>query len=213
MKEGVPYTPFQHFIQKKKPWPTLTGREQFYIDHPTFFDLGVEFPVYKTPVNADQYPLRFCTPHNRYSVQSNWKDNILMLRLQRGGPMCEISPVDAKARGIKDNDWIEVWNDHGKTMVRCKIRNGMQAGMVSMHHEPELYMGKFGGENSQNPLPIRINPTSLVGNYAHLKFRANYYGPGGVQRDTRVEMRRYTGSVTAGLSAAATPHEEDISHV
>ena len=122
--------------------------------------------------------------------------------------------MDAKARGIKDNDWIEVWNDHGKTMVQCKIRNGMQAGMVSMHHEPELYMSRFGGEeNSQTPTPIRINPTSLVGNYAHLTFKANYYGPGGVQRDTRVEMRRYKGSVTAGLSAAATPHEEDISHV
>lgn len=214
MKEGVPYTPLQHFILKKKPWPTLTGREQFYIDHPTFFDLGVEFPVYKAPVDADKYPLRFSTPHNRYSVQSNWKDNVLMLRLQRGGPMVEISPADAKARGIKDNDWVEFFNDHGKTIVRCKIRNGMKAGMVSMHHEPELYMSRFGGEeNSQTPTPIRINPTSLVGNYAHLTFKANYYGPGGVQRDTRVEMRRYKGSVTAGLSAAATPHEEDISHV
>ncbi|PLX59662.1 molybdopterin-dependent oxidoreductase [Sedimenticola selenatireducens] len=196
MKEGVPYTPLQHFIQKKKPWPTLTGREQFYIDHPTFFDLGVEFPVYKAPVDADQYPLRFNTPHSRYSIHSTWKDNVLQQRLQRGGPSCEISPVDAKARGIKDNDWVEVFNDHGRVVVRCKIRNGEQSGRVSMHHEPELYVDLLGGGNSQSPLPVRINPTALVGNYAHLTFKPNYYGPGGVQRDARVEVRRYTGSVT-----------------
>lgn len=196
MQEGVPYTPLQNFIQKKKPWPTLTGREQFYIDHPTFFELGVELPVYKAPVDADQYPLRFNTPHSRYAIHSTWKDNILQLRLQRGGPMCEISPVDAISRGIKDNDWVEVFNEHGRVVVRCKIRNGEQSGRVSMHHEPELYMDMLGEGSSQSPLPVRINPTSLVGNYAHLKFKPNYYGPGGVQRDARVEVRRYTGSVT-----------------
>ncbi|WP_052761143.1 molybdopterin-dependent oxidoreductase [Sedimenticola thiotaurini] len=196
MKEGVPYVPLQNFIIKKKPWPTLTGREQFYIDHATFFEMGVELPVYKAPVDADQYPLRFNTPHSRYAIHSTWKDNILQLRLQRGGPMCEISPADAKARGIRDNDWVEVFNDHGRVIVRCKIRNGEQTGRVSMHHEPELYMDLIGDGSSQSPLPVRLNPTALVGNYAHLKFKPNYYGPGGVQRDARVEVRRYTGSVT-----------------
>lgn len=37
-----------------------------------------------------------------------------MLRLQRGGPSVEMSPIDAKALGIKDNDWVEIWNSHGK---------------------------------------------------------------------------------------------------
>jgi nitrate reductase / nitrite oxidoreductase, alpha subunit len=194
MKEGVPYTPLQNFIVKKKPWPTLTGREQFYIDHPTFMDLGVELPVYKAPMDADKFPLRFNTPHSRYAIHSTWKDNILQLRLQRGGPMCELSPVDANARGIKDNDWVEVFNDHGRCVVRCKIRNGEQSGRVTMHHEPELYMDLKDG-SSQSPLPVRITPTALVGNYAHLKFKPNYYGPGGTQRDARVEVRRYTGTV------------------
>ena len=110
--------------------------------------------------------------------------------------MCEISPADAETRGIKDNDWVEVFNDHGRVVVRCKIRNGEQSGRVTMHHEPELYVDLLGGGNSQSPIPVRINPTALVGNYAHLKFKPNYYGPGGVQRDARVEIRRHTGSVT-----------------
>lgn len=89
IKEGVPYTPFQFFAVNKRPWPTLTGRQQFYIDHEVFFSLGVELPVYKAPVEADRYPLRFNTPHSRHAIHSTFKDNPLMLRLQRGGPMVE----------------------------------------------------------------------------------------------------------------------------
>ncbi len=35
----------------------------------------------------------------------------------------------------------------------------------------------------------------MVGNYGHLVFRPNYYGPGGTNRDARVEVKRYTGVV------------------
>lgn len=190
MKTGVPYTPFQHFIAGKKPWPTLTGRQQFYLDHETFFDMGIEMVDYRPPIDADRYPLRFNTPHTRYSIHSTWKDNVLMQRLHRGGPVLEISPADAKARGLEDNDWAECWNDHGRMIVRVKVRAAEQAGRVSMNHTPELYQDLIEG-GSQSVVPIRINPTSLVGNYGHLKFRPNYYGPGGVNRDTRVEVKRY----------------------
>lgn len=194
MKEGTPYTPFQFFAVNKRPWPTLTGRQQFYIDHDVFFDMGVELPVYKAPVDADQYPLRFNTPHSRYGIHSTFKDNTLMLRLQRGGPMVEIAVADAEARGIKDNDWVELFNDHGRVIVRAKIKHGEQAGHVSMYHTPELYMDMIEG-GSQSVCPIRLTPTHLVGDYGHLLYRPNYYGPGGHQRDVRVEMRRYTGAV------------------
>jgi len=193
IKEGVPYVPFLDYVVDKKPWPTLTGRQQFYIDHPTFFDFGVELPAYKAPVDADRYPLRFNTPHSRHAIHSTFKDNVLMLRLQRGGPSIEMSPVDAKARGIQDNDWVEVWNDHGKVICRVKVREGEQRGRVSMWFTPELYMDLLEG-GSQSVLPVRITPTHVVGNYGHLLFRPNYYGPGGTQRDARVEVKRYTGA-------------------
>jgi complex iron-sulfur molybdoenzyme family reductase subunit alpha len=121
-----------------------------------------------------------------------------MLRLQRGGPSVEISPADAKARGIKDNDWVEIWNDHGRVICRVKVRKGEQSGRVSMWHTPELYMDLIEG-SSQSVLPIRIAPTHLVGNYGHLVFRPNYYGPGGTQRDARVEVKRYTGATPMPL--------------
>ena len=101
MKEGVPYTPFQNYIVDKKPWPTLTGRQQFYLDHEVFFEMGVELPTYKAPVDADKFPFRFNSPHSRHSIHSTFKDSVLMLRLQRGGPCVEISPIDATAIGVR----------------------------------------------------------------------------------------------------------------
>ena len=192
IKEGVPYTPFQFYVIDKKPWPTLTGRQQFYIDHDVFFEMGLELPVYKAPVNADKYPLLFNTAHSRHAIHSTFKDSVLMLRLQRGGPVLEMPPAEAQARGLRDNDWAEVWNDHGRLVCRVKIYNREPAGRVGMNHTPELYMDLIEG-STQTVCTIRINPTSLVGNYGHLVYRCNYYGPGGTNRDARVEVRRYTG--------------------
>ncbi len=195
IEDNVPYTPFKFFIKAKKPWPTLTGRQQFLIEAQTFRDLGVELPAYKAPVDADRYPLRFNTHHSRFAIHSTWKDNELMLRLHRGGPLVEMGTEDAKARGLRDNDWVEVWNDHGRIIARLKIRAGEPMGRVSMCHAPEFYQDLIEG-SSQSVLPIRINPTSLVGNYGHLRFKPNYYGPGGVQRDVRVEVKRYLGAAS-----------------
>lgn len=116
-----------------------------------------------------------------------------MLRLHRGGPVIELSVTDAKARGLDDNDWVEAWNDHGRIIARLKIRAGEPAGRVTMNHTPELYQDLIEG-GSQSVTPIRITPTSLVGNYGHLKFKPNYYGPGGINRDVRVEVKRYLGA-------------------
>lgn len=195
MEDDVPYTPFKHFAVAKKPWPTLTGRQQFLIDHKTFREMGVDLPLYRAPIDADKFPLRINTHHSRFAIHSTWKDNTLMLRLHRGGPLIELGTEEAAARGLSDNDWVEVWNDHGRVIARLKIRAGEPVGRVSMCHTPELYQDMIEG-SSQSVLPIRIAPTSLVGNYYHLQFKPNYYGPGGINRDARVEVKRYLGAAT-----------------
>ena len=44
---GKPYTSLQRHTEKRVPYPTLTRRAQFYIDHPWFLEAGEEFPVHK----------------------------------------------------------------------------------------------------------------------------------------------------------------------
>ena len=96
IEEGVAYTPFKHQVDNKRPWRTLTGRQQFYIDHPWFIELGEALPVYKEPLReSDAYPLYWNTPHGRWSIHSTWRDNRDLLRLQRGLPIVYMHPDDA----------------------------------------------------------------------------------------------------------------------
>lgn len=193
MKPDKPYVPFQFFTEQKKPWPTMTGRMQFYIDHPWFMEHGPALPLHQAPLDADKYPLVYNTLHARFGMHSMWKDNTTMLRLERGGPLAWMHPKDASARGLVDNDWVEVFNDHGKVTCRVKIAENVQPGQVNLPFGPERYLDMREG-NSQSPLPIRIKPTHVAGGYGHLQFKPNYYGPNGHNRDVRVEVRRYMGA-------------------
>ena len=95
-------------------WPTITGRQQFYIDHPWYLEAGEGLPVHKDPPGASsRYPLRINGGHTRWSIHAIWRDHALMLRLQRGEPVCFLAPADCAARGIRDGDRVRVFNDAG----------------------------------------------------------------------------------------------------
>jgi complex iron-sulfur molybdoenzyme family reductase subunit alpha len=188
IEEGIAYTPFKHQVEKKRPWRTLVGRQQFYIDHPWFLDLGEELPVSKEQV-TDPYPLYWNTPHGRWSIHSTWRDNRYMLRLQRGMPIAYLNPEDAAARGIRDNDWIRIFNHIGFCIVRAKILPGEQRGRVTMYHGWEKFLG-FQQGGWQSLTYIKIKPTQLIGKYGHVNFRLNYWGPTGNNRDVKVEVEK-----------------------
>jgi complex iron-sulfur molybdoenzyme family reductase subunit alpha len=188
VEPGIAYTPFKHQVEKKKPWRTLVGRQQFYIDHPWFLDLGEELPVSKEQV-TDPYPLYWNTPHGRWSIHSTWRDNRYMLRLQRGMPIAYLNPQDAAARGIADNDWIRIHNHIGFCVVRAKILPGEQRGRVTMYHGWEKFLG-FQQGGWQSLTYIKIKPTQLIGKYGHVNFKLNYWGPTGNNRDVKVEVEK-----------------------
>ncbi len=198
VEPGRAYTPFTHQVEKKRPWRTLTGRQQFYIDHPWFLKLGEQLPVHKDPQDDPDYPLYWNTPHGRWSIHSTWRDNRYMLRLQRGLPVVYISIADAKRRGIQDNDWVRVFNKEGEAVVKAKLRPGERPGRISMYHGWEKFLG-FQKGGWQSLTYIKIKPTQLVGGYGHLKFKLNYWGPTGNNRDIKVEVAKYSGPV-AGFS-------------
>lgn len=189
IKEGVAYYGFQRMYELKRPLSTLTGRQQFYIDHQWFLDFGEQLPAYKPPVDEDKYPLRWNTPHGRWSIHSVWRDAKYQLRLQRGRPIVHLNPAEAQARSLADNDAIEIYNDHGKIVAQLCISQRIPAGMAHMYHGWERYNFEKGG--FQSPTTIRMKPTQLVGGYGQLEFRFNYWGPTASQRDTRVNIRKY----------------------
>lgn len=191
IEEGVAYTGFKHHVDKKEPWRTLVGRQQFYIDHPWFLRLHEQLPVYKEAVE-EKYPLYWNTPHGRWSIHSTWRDNRYMLRLQRGLPIVYVHPKDAEERGIVDNDWVRIHNDIGEAVCRAQILPGEMKGRLTMYHGWERFLG-FQKGGWQSVTYIKIKPTQLVGNYGHVKFKLNYWGPTGNNRDIKVEIEKWKG--------------------
>lgn len=175
---------------KKQPWPTLTRRIQFYIDHPFFLEQGEQLPMHKeSPAIGGTYPLRMTGGHTRWSIHASWRDDANLLRLQRGEPEIHIGAVDAAQRGIGDGDRVRVFNDVGDFETMAKVIPGLRPGQVLIHHAWEPF--QYAGRRSYATVTASpINPLQLAGGYFHLQPLPNAATPGPSDRDTRVEIER-----------------------
>ncbi|WP_433874577.1 nitrate reductase subunit alpha [Sinomonas atrocyanea] len=212
---GRRYAPFTINVERLKPWHTLTGRMHFFLDHDWMRDLGEALPLYRPPLDMNrlfgeprlggdglEITVRYLTPHNKWSIHSEYQDNLFMLSLSRGGPTCWMSSEDAEAIGVKDNDWIECVNANGVFVGRAIVSHRMPAGVVYVHHAQERTIdvpkseatGRRGGiHNSATRLLVK--PTHLIGGYAQLAYAFNYLGPTGNQRDMVATIRRRSQEV------------------
>ncbi|WP_374204301.1 nitrate reductase subunit alpha [Streptomyces sp. HPF1205] len=214
---GRRYSPFTVNVERLKPWHTLTGRQHFFLDHDWMTALGEQLPVYRPPLNMHALfgepeigdtgelgvTVRYLTPHNKWSIHSEYQDNLLMLSLSRGGPTIWIGPQDAEKIGVHDNDWIEAVNRNGVVVARAVVSHRMPEGTVYMHHAQDRLIdvprtettGRRGGiHNSLTRLLIK--PSHLIGGYAQLSYAFNYLGPTGNQRDEVTVIRRRSQEVT-----------------
>ncbi|WP_280386148.1 nitrate reductase subunit alpha [Nocardia wallacei] len=208
---GRRYSPFTLNVERHKPWHTLTGRQHFYLDHDWMAEVGEQLPVFRPPLNMAALfaepalgstgehglTLRYLTPHSKWSIHSEYQDNLFMLSLSRGGPTIWMSNLDAAKIGVADNDWIEAVNRNGVVVARAIVSHRMPQGTVYMHHAQDRVIdvpiaetsGQRGGiHNSLTRLLIK--PTHLIGGYAQLSFAFNYLGPTGNQRDEITVIRR-----------------------
>ena len=162
--------PHRWFVDQKLPWPTLTGRQQFYLDHEWYLEAGEALPVHKDhPEAKSRFPLRINGGHTRWSIHAIWRDHDLMLRLQRGEPVCFLSPVDCAPRGVSDGDDVRVYNDVGAFEAMAKVTPRVQPGRgdhlprlgaVSVQ-ELEGPAGARGGAVEADPSGGRLRPAPL----------------------------------------------------
>jgi len=213
---GRRYSPFTINVERLKPWHTLTGRQHFFLDHDWIAELGEGLPVYRPPLNMHALfgepnvgnqgelglTVRYLTPHNKWSIHSEYQDNLFMLSLSRGGQTIWISTPDADKIGVHDNDWIEAVNRNGVVVARAIVSHRMPKGTVYMHHAQDRLIdvprtetnGRRGGiHNSLTRLLVK--PSHLIGGYAQLTFAFNYLGPTGNQRDEVTVIRRRNQNV------------------
>ncbi len=208
---GRRYSPFTINIERLKPFHTLTGRQQFYVDHDWMQRMGEALPVYRPPLNMTmlfgETPLgektelgvsvRYLTPHNKWSIHSEYQDNLFMLSLARGGQAIWMSDRDAAKVGIKDNDWVELVNRNGVVAARAIVSHRMPEGTVFMHHAQDRLIdvpltetnGRRGGMHN-SLTRIMMKPSHIIGGYAQLSYFFNYMGPTGTNRDEITMIRR-----------------------
>lgn len=191
-----PKSPYSYQIldstRDKKPYATLTGRQQFYFDHDWFLKEGEELPSYVPPLAVKGYPVRLTMGHARHGIHSMWRDDQLLVSLQRGQPDIYVNNEDAAARGIQDGDMIRVFNNLGSFVAMAHLSAGIQPDELFMYHgwDPMMFEGRqnFGGAI---PTAGLLKPTSLVGDYGHLGYRTPNYVPNQTYHDHTVQFEKY----------------------
>ncbi|MGB4928063.1 MAG: nitrate reductase subunit alpha, partial [Giesbergeria sp.] len=180
--ETVSYNAGYTNVHEYIPWRTLTGRQQFYQDHPWMLAFGEGLASYRPPVNLKatagvhgirgngnaEILLNFITPHQKWGIHSTYTDNLIMLTLSRGGPIIWLSEDDAKLIGVEDNDWIEAYNVNGAIAARAVVSQRVKPGMVMMYHAQEKIVNTPGSEITGQRGGIHNSVTRIVLKPTHM---------------------------------------------
>lgn len=177
--EGVPFTGWEEQIHHGKPFSTESGKIELYskyIDNEsnrgrsphydatgrTYDDLPADWgamkpsPTYRAvPRGMDdpltvKYPLLMLTSHSRYRVHYLFWEH-LWLRNHVYRHRVWINTADAKARGIKDNDEIMVYNDRGKIVMPAYVTHRMMPGTILLHAGGKVVLNESGIDYGASP--------------------------------------------------------------
>lgn len=213
---GRTYCPWTLNVEALKPWHTLTGRQEIYFDHRGYRELGESLPTYKPPVDmvkiGDCAPhlaeenskvFRFLTPHGKWQIHSMFWDTWHMLNMFRGGQVVWINDDDAKEIGVKDNDWVEIYNENGIANVRAVVTGTVPRDTAIMYHSSERHIAvpfsplarkrkvsDLRGGNNNATTRIMMNPATMIGGYANWTYFLNYWGTSPSERDCAVLIRK-----------------------
>lgn len=208
---GRTYSAYCLNVEERVPWRTLTGRQHLYLDHEAYIAYGENLPTYKPRAELaatrdieksnkgdGSLVLNYLTPHGKWHIHSTFGDTLRMKTLSRGIYPLWINDKDADLANINDNDWVEIYNDHGVVCTRAIVSARIPRGTAFIYHSPERTlsvpkspernMRRAGGHNSLTR--TRLKPLLMIGGYAQFSYGFNYWGPTGVNRDTFVIVKR-----------------------
>ncbi|MCD6189383.1 MAG: molybdopterin-dependent oxidoreductase [Thermococcus sp.] len=115
------------FIKVKageRRYETPSGRIEFYSQRALSRGLS-PFPKYK-PLKGKG--LRLLSPTWKLTITSQYHNTYNVI-----DPHLYINPKDANVRKIKDNDEVEVFNEHGKIKTRAKVSEDIPKGVVVLY--------------------------------------------------------------------------------
>ncbi len=98
-------------------------------------------PTYVKPSHINKtnkkYPLHLLSAHSKNMINSQFKE----MKINQKESYIEVNTIDAKARGIRHNEMVYVYNEQGEISVRAHVGDTVRQGMVHMYHGCD-YNGK-----------------------------------------------------------------------
>jgi anaerobic selenocysteine-containing dehydrogenase len=102
------------------------------------------FPPIESAARGDRraaFPLQLLTPNTKDRIHSQF-GNLDLIKIHDDGPVLQIHPEDADARGLIHADVVRVFNDRGEISVPLRVDAGIRRGCVSLTNG---WWGEFGG--------------------------------------------------------------------
>ncbi len=189
VKPQEPLVAYSEHVGAKVPYPTLTRRAQFYIDHPWFLEAGEQLPCHKDPpLQGGDYPLFLTSGHSRWTVHSVSMGNPVLLETHRAKPTVVVHPAVAEEAGVSDGQMVEVFNDCGSYVAELRVAPRVMPGQVILYNgfEPHMFEGWQGGNEVE---PGMVKWLHLVGKYGHLRYLPFGWQPVPSDRGVRVGLR------------------------
>ncbi|MFQ5381288.1 MAG: molybdopterin-dependent oxidoreductase, partial [Dehalococcoidia bacterium] len=182
LKANETHAPWRDHVEQGTPFPTFSRRAQFYIDHEWFLEAGEALPVHKpNPRMGGDYPLGMTSGHSRWSIHSMNHGNRLILGTHRGEPHVMVSPSDASARGVADDQRIRVFNDVGEFTARAKIGASVKPGqIISYNGWAGFQYDSWSGANEIEPGMVKW--IGFAGGYGQLRYTPMEWQPVPVDR-------------------------------
>jgi anaerobic selenocysteine-containing dehydrogenase len=197
-----PDIPFLDQIEGLAPFPPVslpapieatqvflpTRRIELYKEEDRFRELGETVATHKDPFDdgvhdAAEYPLRLLSPHSKWRIHSTYSNNPWLEEIHGGRPQVLINPADARARGIADDDEIEVFNARGRLRAWAHVHESAGPGTATL---PEGWWSRYflEGKGVNELTSSAINPIHEVW------YVPNMWAPSTGWKDCRCEVRR-----------------------
>lgn len=133
-------------------FPTPSGKCELYSERMEANGLDPlprYIPPHEDPLSrpdlAASYPIQLLSPPRPQFLNSTFADSPHHLR-GAGDPTIEMAEDDAKARGLADGDWTEVFNGRGRFLARVELKGSVRPGVAV---SAGIYWGNLvpGGQN------------------------------------------------------------------
>jgi anaerobic selenocysteine-containing dehydrogenase len=161
-------------VRMRPPTRWLTPSGRIEIRNP-----ALERPLpYHAPSHAEsgRLPLRLQTPPAIDTLNSSFGEREDLVRRQ-GPQALELSPADARARGLQDGEQVVAWNDLGEVAFRLRVSDRVPEGVAVA--AGVAWLGATAGGRNVNALTSQ---------------RLTDVGGGSTFYDNRIDVRRAAAS-------------------